>query len=247
VLYITDERTSTGGRGIAKIVLGVGGFFLALALLLPAHRSSREAARRAQCVGHLKKIGLAMHNYHESNGCLPPAAIVNKDGKPLLSWRVAILPFIQQKELYDQFHLDESWDSPHNLTLLEAMPLIYSCPADKAREPGMTGYQVAIGPDTAFTPNFEPLMFEDFTDGTSNTLLAGESLREVPWTKPEDLPTGTNLPLAGLGSHHGYHDNGFNVLFADGFIRFLKRTISPETLEAILTRDGGEAIGGSCY
>ena len=86
----------------------------------------------------------------------------------------------------------------------------------------MTGYQAVIGPNTAFTPDFKPLQFKDFTDGVNATILVGESRSLVPWTKPEDLPLDMNLPLSGLGSHHGYHNNGFNALFADGSVRFLK-------------------------
>jgi prepilin-type processing-associated H-X9-DG protein len=97
-----------------------------------------------------------------------------------------------------------------------------------------------IGPDTAFTPNFKPLhsRFQDFPDGLDHTLLVGESRRCVPWTKPEDLPLDTRVPLTGLGSHHGNHNDGFNVLFGDGSVRFVKSSITPETLEAILSRNG---------
>ena len=80
------------------------------------------------------------------------------------------------------------------------------------------------------------------TDGLSNTLFAGESRSSVPWTKPEDLPLDLNVPLSGLGSYHGYRNNGFNALFADGSVRFLKTSISPDVLVAILTRNGNEMI-----
>jgi prepilin-type processing-associated H-X9-DG protein len=235
------------GMAIAGIVLGVIGCLFTVSLLLPAYRSAHEAARRAQCVNNLKQIGLAMHNYHEAYDCLPPAAITDKTGRPLLSWRVAILPYLESSSLYSRFHLDEPWNSPHNLSLLEEMPNCYACPSDKSLKPGMTGYQAVIGPSTAFTPDFQPLRFQDFTDGLSSTLLAGESRRLVPWTKPEDLPFNTPLSLSGLGSHHGYHNNGFNALMADGSVRFLKSTIAPSVLGALLTRNGNEAISPDSY
>jgi prepilin-type processing-associated H-X9-DG protein len=108
----------------------------------------------------------------------------------------------------------------------------------------MTGYQAVVGPDTAFTPDFKPLPFEDFTDGLANTLLVGESLRSVPWTKPEDLMP---VPVAGLGSQHGDHNDGFNALFVDGSVKFLKSTIAPAVLRALLTRNGHEAISPDSY
>jgi prepilin-type processing-associated H-X9-DG protein len=214
---------------------------------MPATRSAREAARRSQCVNNLKQIGLAMLNYESSNGCLPPAAITDTKGSPLLSWRVAILPYLECSPLYSNFHLDEPWDSPHNLSLLEPVPNVYACPSDRTLKPGMTNYQVVIGPDTAFTPDFKPLRFQDFTDGPSKTVLVGESRRSVPWTKPEDRPFNMAVPLTGLGSHHGYHNNGFNAGFGDGSVRFLKSKIAPSVLGALLTPRGNEVVSADSY
>jgi prepilin-type processing-associated H-X9-DG protein len=234
----------SGGRlkgrrmAVAGIVLGLVGCLFTLALLMPAVRSAGEAARRAECVNNLKQIGLAVHNYYDANGSLPPAAITDKNGRPLLSWRVTILPYLESSTLYSKFHLDEPWHSPHNLSLLDPMPSSYACPSDKTLKPGTTGYQVVVGPGTAFTPDFKPLRFEDFADGHHNTFLVGESRRHVPWTKPEDLPFDMTVPLTGLGSHHGYHDNGFNALFGDGAVRFIKRSITPPSLDAFLSRSG---------
>ncbi len=238
-----------GGRlATAGIALGViGCLFTLVVVLMPAIRSAREAARRSQCVNNLKQIGLALQNYHESNGCLPPAAITDKVGRPLLSWRVAILPYIQCDPRYSGFHLDEPWDSPHNLALLEPTPFFYTCPSDGTLKPGMTAYQVVLGPRTAFPPDFKPLQFQDFTDGLPVTLIVGESRHPVPWTKPEDLPLDMTVPLTGLGSHHGYHNNGFNALFADGSVRFLKLSITPGVLGSILTRDGNEVVSQDSY
>jgi prepilin-type processing-associated H-X9-DG protein len=234
-----------GGRKLAKagIKLGYFGCLFTLALFM-AHamevrRSAREAAKRSWCANNLKQIGLAFHNYHAVQESLPPAAILDKNGKPLLSWRVALLPYLESSDLYAKFHLDEPWDSPHNLTLLEAMPNFYRCPNDVTLELGMTGYQAVIGPSTAFTPDFKPLRFADITDGTSNTILVGESKRAVPWTKPEDLPFDMSVPLTGLGSPHA---GGFNVLFADGSVRFLKGSITTQALRALVTRNGSEGF-----
>jgi hypothetical protein len=247
---LSDIKMSGGrlrGRtmAIAGIVLGIFGCLLTIPLFLPAIRSSREAARRAECTNNLHLIGLAISLYHEANSCFPPAAIVDRNGKPILSWRVLILPYIDNSALYAKLHLDEPWDSPHNRSLLEPTPRVYACPSDATAKPGMTGYQVVIGAGTAFERNLKPLKIQDFTDGLDHTLLVGESPRAVPWTKPEDLSFDMTIPNSGLGSHHGYHNNGFNALFGDRSVRFIKSTISPKTLDAILTRNGAESDGGS--
>jgi prepilin-type processing-associated H-X9-DG protein len=241
-IHLSGGRLKGRRMAVAGIVLGVIGCLFTASFFLPAVRSAREAARRAQCTNNLKQIGLALHNYHEANGSLPPAAIIGKNGRPLLSWRVAILPYLESSPLYSKFHLDEPWDSPHNLSLLDPMPLVYACPSDLTRKPGMTGYEAVIGPATAFTADFKPLRFQDFTDGLESTVLVGESRRSVAWTKPEDLALDMSLPLTALGSQHGYHNNGFNVLFADGSVRFLKNTITPSVLGALLTRNGNDVV-----
>jgi len=88
-----------------------------------------------------------------------------------LSWRVAILPYIEQAALYREFHLDEPWDGEHNKKLIARFPNVYGCPSDPHLKPGMTGYQVVIGPGTAFTPDYKPLRSRDFTDGLRTTIL----------------------------------------------------------------------------
>jgi prepilin-type processing-associated H-X9-DG protein len=246
-IHLSGGRLKGRRMAVAGIVFGMIGCLFTVALLLPAYRSAGEAARRAQCLNNLKQIGLAMHYYQAAHGTLPPAAVTDKNGRPLLSWRVAILPYLESSHLYSEFHLDEPWDSPHNRSLLDAMPLVYACPSDRARKPGTTGYQTVIGPATAFTPDFKPLAFQDITDGLSRTFLVGESRRCVPWTKPEDLPFDMSVPLTGLGSHHGYHNNGFNVLFADGSVRFLKTSITPSVLGALISRNGDEVVSPQSY
>ena len=246
-----------GGRirgrsmAVAGIVLGIFGCLATVAFVAPLYFSTHELTLRGQCTNNLKQIGRGMHIYHEINGSLPAAAITDKNGKPLLSWRVAILPYIDAGGLYAKFHLDEPWDSPHNYSLLAQMPSIYACPSDRELKPGMTGYQVVVGPRTVFPPDFKPVHFEDIVDGPAHTILIGESRRVVPWTKPEDLPFDMSGQLFGLGSHHGrlhgYHNNGFHVVFANNSVRFLETSIDPGDIEALLTRDGSDTSGPQSY
>src|ERR1700731_3796855 len=118
-----------GGFTLIELLVVIAIIGVLIALLLPAVQSAREAARRAQCTNNLKQIGLAFHNYHSANNAFPRAAITDKQGKPVLSWRVAILPYIEQQELYKKFKRDEPWDSPHNKALLKEVPTTYVCPS----------------------------------------------------------------------------------------------------------------------
>jgi hypothetical protein len=182
-------------------------------------------------------LALAMHNYADATGAFPPSAIRGKNGKPLLSWRVAILLYIEQDELYKQFHLDEPWDSPHNLRLLERMPPNFLPFRDAEVPPNHTYYQVFTGPGTAFEgPQGHTL--KEFTGGTSNTLLIVEAGEPVPWTKPDDLEYDPDGPLPKLG---GIFRNGsFRAALADGHVRNFPRGTSEETIRALITRAAGD-------
>ena len=218
---------------------------VAAAFLVPALRSSLEAARRVQCVNNLKQIALAMHNFHASNNAFPRPAILSEKGKPLLSWRVAILPFIDQQTLYDKFKLDEPWDSPHNKALLKEMPLIFRCPIRTKAEPFTTTYRVLVGKGALFE-NDADISVQDVTDGTSNTLMVVEAKDAVPWSKPEDL----SFDPAAAPSLHGAgspHPGGFHVSMADGSVRFFKTTIDLKVLRSLITRAGGEVIGRGAF
>ncbi|HEY8506695.1 MAG TPA: DUF1559 domain-containing protein [Gemmataceae bacterium] len=185
---------------------------------------------------NLKQIGLAIHNYHDVNGHLP-ANVVGKDGKVLLSWRVLLLPYLEQEELYKQFKLDEPWDSEHNRKLVEKMPEVFRSPVQDRKLVGKTTYLAPVGKDTIFPG--EPIRIQDISDGTSNTIMVVEASdpRAVIWTRPDDLPVGGDDPLPDLTGH--YMD-GFNALFGDGSVRFVSASIDPKTLRALFTRNGGE-------
>ena len=155
---------------------------VALAALLPAAQAARMAARRAQSTNNLKQFGLALHNFHDVNGHLPPGASRDPEGKPLLSWRVALLPFLEQQALFNEFKLDEPWDSPHNQPLLARMPTIFAVPGAPPVEPGMTFYRGFSGPRTVFdAARKDGVGFASFTDGTSNTIAIVEArITSVP-------------------------------------------------------------------
>jgi hypothetical protein len=195
-------------------------------------------------------IGLSIHNFHDTYRGFPAAFSADKDGKPLLSWRVHVLPFLEQASLYNQFHLDEPWDSAHNKQLVAQMPSVFRSPASKA-EAGKTVYLGLRHKDGVLAPPRDPsrgtrgpvgLSLADITDGTSNTFLVVEASddRAVIWTKPDDLEVDLNDPLKGLV---GQRPGGFLALLCDGSVRFLAANTSPETLKKLITRNGGEPIG----
>jgi prepilin-type processing-associated H-X9-DG protein len=246
------------GLAIAGIITSCLGLFMFIpvGLLIPAASKAKEAARRAQCMNNMKQIGLAIYNFESSNGNFPPQAITDADGKPLLSWRVAILPYVEEYSLYQQFHLDEPWDSPHNKALIAAMPRVYACPSTSTPDEiaaGLTHYQAFAGPGSvmdpaAIRPQPEGLprgtLISTITDGTSNTILVAESSNPVEWTRPDDMPFTPKGPPPPVGSKH---PGGYNVLFADGSVRFLMSTLAGQILESLITKAGGEVIGPGAY
>ena len=211
----------------------------AVALLLPAVQAAREAARRAQCVNNLKRIGLAMHRYHDDNHAFPAARSAGQDGKPPVSWRVALLPYLDEKTLYNQYHLDEPWDGPNNRKLLDRMPTVYRDPSQANVRPSVPSYFALTGAGTLFPDRPTGLSLADVHDGSSTTLMLIEAKRDIPWTRPDDVAVDPDQPLPTLG---GNHPGGFNALLADGSVRFLKPTLGEVTLRALVTPAGGEVV-----
>jgi hypothetical protein len=224
---------------------------------------SADQMKLTQSFNNLKMIGLALHNFHDVYRHFPPATIVGPDNKPWHSWRVLILPFVDQAPLYNQYKFDEPWDGPTNRKLLDKLPPVYSDPVYGENKEYFTHYVAITGDDMAFTSegadfdgkNIGPAIgggrgIAQFTDGTSNTLVVGPvgPDRKIPWMKPEDLAVDDRLP--GLGKKGGFAapyklEKGTvsPFLLADGAVRGILDTIDGKTLHALLTLDGGEAVG----
>ncbi len=248
----TGPRLTGGGLAIAGIILNSVLLFITpvmIGLLLPAVQAAREAARRQACSNNLKQIGLGMHMFADSQRGSFPSAIVDADGQPLLSWRVAILPYLEEAALYEEFHLDEPWDSPHNLALVERMPAVFACPSGDL-PPGMTTYLAAAGPGMALDEptrkgRFASVPLREITDGTSKTILVVEAghNQAVPWTKPEEITVDPGRATEGLLGSASSHAGGLRVaLFADGHVEGVGDDIDPEVFTALLTRSGNETL-----
>jgi len=209
-------------------------------LLLPAIAKAREAAQRAQSTNNLKQIALAMHNYADVNKTFPPAVLLGPDGKTPHSWRVAILPYIEQEALYKQYNFNEPWDSDNNKKVLEKMPAVFRHPSDKGN-PNSSSYYVLTGKGGIFNSDAAKsgTGFEQIRDGTSNTLLVVEAKRDIPWTKPEDIPFDADKELPTLG---GFAHQGFAAALADGSVHVVPSAVNPQLLKAMFTAAGGEPI-----
>jgi hypothetical protein len=250
---------ATWARWFAAAVLPV----LVLSLCQAGGQEKKgTAAQRRLSVVNLKQIALALLNYNDTYRLLPASAnldmsvrgrfgnigltgeqLAKAKGKvggktlPLLSWRVAILPFIEEARLYKEFKLDEPWDSPHNKKLLEKMPRIYA-PVRGEAKPGTTYYQVFVGKYAPFDGTIPPQIPATFPDGTANTFLVAEAGEAVPWTKPQDIAfDGKTVPKLG-----GLFPDGFHVAMADGTIRFVPRGADVKAIRAAITSRGGEAV-----
>jgi len=194
--------------------------------LLPAISTAREAARRAQCLGHLKQIGLALHNYHDANKHFPSVNTCDKDGKPLFSWRVEILPMMEYGSFYNLWKKDEPWNSSINMKLLSQFsPLLYNCPSTSPDEKDpTTNYVAVIGPGTAWHEE-GPVRLSDLPDGGAHTIMLVEVADSgVHWAEPRDLTV--EEALEGLKTGKGLrisspHLHSINVLLADDSVRSL--------------------------
>jgi prepilin-type processing-associated H-X9-DG protein len=247
-------RPSGGSTKMTCLIVGlvsgvVAVFFIGImvALLLPAVQAAREAARRMTCTNDLKQIALAMHNYHQVYHCFPPAYIPDKNGKPMHSWRVLLLPYMEEDSLYKEYRFDEPWDGPHNKMLLHRMPKAYQCPT-LGNEGTMTSYAMIVGPH-AVSGGPKSCSLKDIKDGVSNTLLVVEAANAgINWMEPRDLDAEkmTYRVICGGDSSKGKyeisspHTGTANVAFCDGSVRSLASSTDPKVVKAMATIDGGE-------
>lgn len=230
--------------------------FLALSMMffVPICGLVNVAALRTQSSRNLKQIALGSWDYQAKHGHLPAASISDSKGTPLLSWRVAILPFLDEEELYRQFNLDEPWDSPWNIGLLKRMPDVYHTPLQPGEmaPPHTTFYQVFVGPGTAFQPGAKLQIPRDFPDGAQNVILIVEAGNPVPWTKPEDLKYDPKGPVPALGAFRrekgrfpwrgGEGTGSVGLALCDGTVRLFSWPgvgLSEEILRKIIGRNDG--------
>lgn len=229
----------------------VAGGLLLAAVFLPlvdfgARSAAREMSRRMACTNNLKTIGMAMLDYEQDNRCFPPAYITDAKGRPLYSWRVLILPYMEHDDLYKRVWLDESWDSPHNRSVLqdEAVARLFQCPsAENSKDE--TSYVMIVGPNS-ISDGPHSMRFPDMKDGSSNIILIAEIKNSgIHWAEPCDLnfdemSLRINAPDSkGIGS---YHPGMAGVCLADGHVQFFGDGFDPMILKSLTTISGGEDV-----
>jgi hypothetical protein len=225
--------------GLFFKIFGALAVFFALVLLLLPEPGSGPAGPRTVCKNNIKQIALALHNYHDEYGCFPPAYIADRNGRPMHSWRVLLLPFLEFKPVYQQYRFDEPWDGPRNREIAALNLQIFRCPSDSNPE-GDTNYLVVVGPKTVF-PGAKCVRISEITSGTTNTILLVEVAGSgIKWAEPRDLSIveaarGINPKLGlGISSHH---EGGAQIALVDGSVRFFKDGAPPADLRAFCERD----------
>jgi hypothetical protein len=251
VIFATNRK-----KAVAQVVQGVVALMilsLIVGLLLPAVSAANEAGRRAQCGNNLRQIALALRFYHDDHGHFPPPYIADADGKPMHSWRVLILPYMELKYLYDQYDFNEPWDGPNNRKLASQWTPTFRCPSDPSLPREMTSYFYVVGPGRT-KPGQQHQRLDDFADGQTILLVESSSAR-IHWMEPrdltvEDILAGKNTAEAPCAcSNHGRSERGawrspgcFLAAMQDGSVRPISAELDTETLRALLTIDGGEEI-----
>lgn len=245
------RKKSSTGLIILFVSLGVFGMMCICcgpAMLLPAIQAAREAARRNVCVSNLKQIGMALRMYSDANNTLPPAFVADASGEPLYSWRVLLLPYLEQNALFDQFDKEKAWNSPENSAVCETNVPAYRCPSSPGGSAdALTSYVLVTGPQALFDGPKRPT-FGDIKDSASNTVLLIETRDlDIHWAEPRDVTFDEVLARFSQGEPSGpgsYHPGGMNVLLSDGSTTFIANSIDPQVLRALLTPAGEEVIDG---
>jgi hypothetical protein len=220
-------------RWLTLLMLILGNGLASAAPNIPV-KSDKPTEEQFKATFHnLKHIGLAVHNYVDALGHLPTNIMAKK--KPLLSWRVQLLPYFEDEEfskLYKEFHLDESWDSEHNKKLIDKIPQVY-VPVRNKNNKRSTYYQMFVGQQGLLKPDGAKVSFGTITDGVSNTLLVVEAASPVIWTKPDDVEfNGTTTPSLG-----GLFPNHIHAVFCDGYLRRIPKSIDPTLIRRAIDPD----------
>ena len=206
--------------------------------LIEGISQTRAAAIRVDSANKIRQLSLALHNYASVYGHFPPPVLVSPQGKKY-SWRVAILPFVEQQGLYDSYRFDEEWNSEHNLKVTANTPVMFQHQLAMAGGSKFCSYFVITGDRTAFPTVGEGMKFETFLDGTSNTIAIVEAKKDVHWAEPRDIAFADGKLDTELG---GFTSGGFNTSMCDGSVRFLSHELNESTLRKLIDRADGEVI-----
>ena len=249
----TVPKSKRSGTRTAEILAVIVIVAILIALLQPATMSTpRGGNARAKCKNNLKQIVMALHNYHDAYGIFPPAAVYDQQGRAAHSWRVLILPYLEEQELYESYSFDEPWNGPNNSKLHSSMPRIYRCPSFYKQEAPstplgqqlsrLTNYVLVVSPDGAFHGDHSPTI-KSFADGTDHTIMTAEVRQHaVHWMAPDDVTPSqllTDLRLS-VDNEHSNHAQGLHIGLADGSVRWIPHDTIESDLHGLITIDGSE-------
>ncbi|MBA4106762.1 MAG: hypothetical protein C0485_13480 [Pirellula sp.] len=234
---------------LVVLILGVT---MISAALESVHKDGRMNSKIATCETNLFQLAHSLLYYSTRKGQLPQAISNGPSGRPYHSWRILMLPTIEQPDIADAYNWEEPWDSPHNSDLVSAQIDVFQCPSDYSlfheRRPATTSYFAIVGPQTAW-PLDRGLPLDEITDGREQTILLLEAAGlEVPWGKPQDLSFDEAVSiLTSEPDDRVAHIGGVNAAFANGSVRFLPVPMNRKMAEALLTARGGERIDWSTF
>jgi hypothetical protein len=215
------------------------------ALFLGDTAGSRRAEHGRICTRHCKQIGIALQNYHDKFRRFPPAYVAHADGKPMHSWRVLVLPYIEEREMYAQYNFSEPWNGPNNRRFADKMPSTFRCPLAPG-DSNETNYVAVVGPLTVW-PGSQSSKLRMISDGSSKTISIVEVNNSgINWLEPRDLSfeealQGVNPPVRrpAISSRHA---GGALAVFCDSHVSYLPDDTPLDALRALLTASGGEAV-----
>jgi prepilin-type processing-associated H-X9-DG protein len=236
----TKRPTSTMSKVLMVLmVLGIVG--VAFLLLLPTVRTGREAARRNLCNNHLKQIAIALQNYQDAHDALPPAYTVDAAGKPLHSWRTLILPYLEERTLYESIDLTKPWDDPVNAKARETSLSVYQCPSTDDPDGNTTTYLAVVTPNSAIQAD-KPRRVAEITDGASKTLMVIEvdADHAVPWMSPVDADEKTVLRIGPTSKLA--HPGGVHAAFVDSHVAFLREDLPTAQRRALISSAANDEV-----
>ncbi|MEZ6140230.1 MAG: DUF1559 domain-containing protein [Zavarzinella sp.] len=227
------------GKAIAGIALGLFFTVMIVPILLYAVKHVRMTANMAKSTNNCKQILVGFHAYNDVNDRIPEPYVideqmnVNRD----LSWRVSLLPYIEQDNIYRSIDLSAEWDSPENLKYTTMYIPTYS-PPYLGRLDNQTPYRSFVGQDTVFDFS-RKVQINRIPDGSSNTLIFVETTDTVPWASPQDIPYKRGMNFPSFGPASGRH---FLVAMADGSVKRMRKSVSPQIIHGLITINGGEPV-----
>lgn len=260
-----DLRLRPGGFTLIELLVVIAIIGVLVALLLPAVQAAREAARRMTCTANLRQVGIALHNYHDSNNVFPPGGWEwrppNNRTRRQLAWSALILGQMEQRPLFDSLNLNTPFDSPQNSTGAATVISTYLCPSApragglliKGRAVcdygGMYGQRITVAnnPPNGSMLYDQVITLAQIRDGASQTMIVGEDagFSDGQWINGLnifDQAFAINQAPSFENDLHSDHNGGAHALFADGSVHFLKNGLNLKTLAAICTRAGGDIV-----